>query len=626
MNLASALHAAVSGLRATQVGMDVVAQNVANAGSAGYTRRTTNPVQSLIGEQTSGVKLGVVERTLDTILQKHLRLETSGAAYTSTMARFATELDKLFGEPGSVGALDTSLNTFTAKLQALAADPGAFSARSGVLDAAGALASHIAAIAETVQALRSEAEGRIATGLGRANDLLKGIGELDGNIRATLGNNVDPGLLDERDRLITELSQLMDVQVMTASNGGVTLTTTGGLTLFNGGTPVKFTFDARGKLGPEAVYSANDSERGVGKIVAETLGGMTIDVLAHDLIRAGEIGAAIDLRDDALVQVQRQLDELAAGLSRALSDRQVAGIATPPGPPDGFTIDLTGLQAGNAVTIEYRANGAGGATRRIVLMPTDGPATIVPGDTADPSATIIPFDRSLGFAGAVAAVQAELTARSINLAVDVSAPNTLRVLDDGVANTTDVSAVSAGITVTTTDSGENQLPFFIDSGANNRPFTGAFENGHSQLRGFAQRIRVNPNLQANRGEALVKFAASTPQGDTKRPLFLVDALTSRTQTFSAAAEINGRGGAYVTTVTDFVRRVVEAQGANAEAAQRLDEGQSIALAAVEARFAEKSGVNVDQEMAQLVQLQTAYGANARVMTAIRDMFDILMRI
>jgi flagellar hook-associated protein 1 len=79
-------------------------------------------------------------------------------------------------------------------------------------------------------------------------------------------------------------------------------------------------------------------------------------------------------------------------------------------------------------------------------------------------------------------------------------------------------------------------------------------------------------------------------------------------------------------VTDFVRRVVETHGANAEAAQRLDEGQGIALAAVESRFAEKSGVNVDQEMSQLVQLQTAYGANARVMTAIRDMFDILMRI
>ena len=72
--------------------------------------------------------------------------------------------------------------------------------------------------------------------------------------------------------------------------------------------------------------------------------------------------------------------------------------------------------------------------------------------------------------------------------------------------------------------------------------------------------------------------------------------------------------------------MVEAQGANAEHAERLDEGQSVALAAIESRFAEESGVNIDQEMAQLVQLQTAYGANARVMTAVRDMMDLLMRI
>ena len=63
-----------------------------------------------------------------------------------------------------------------------------------------------------------------------------------------------------------------------------------------------------------------------------------------------------------------------------------------------------------------------------------------------------------------------------------------------------------------------------------------------------------------------------------------------------------------------------------KAAARLDEGQSVALAAIESRFAETSGVNIDQEMAQLVTLQMAYGANARVMTAVRDMMDMLMRM
>jgi flagellar hook-associated protein 1 FlgK len=263
-------------------------------------------------------------------------------------------------------------------------------------------------------------------------------------------------------------------------------------------------------------------------------------------------------------------------------------------------------------------------------MPTDGaaPATIPPGDTSDPAATIIRFDLSGGFAAGVTALQTELTNRGINLNVDVPSGTTLRILDDGAANLSDVTGVSAGITVNTATSGSPELQFFVDSGAGNGPYTGSFE-GRSQLNGFAQRIRVNPALQANRAQALVNFAtppATIPQGDATRPQFLVDALTKATRPFSSATGIGGSGPAYVTTVADFTRRIVETQGANAESAKRLDEGQGIALAAVESRFTEKTGVNVDQEMSQLVQLQTAYGANARVMTAIRDMLDLLMRM
>ena len=225
MGISSAMSAALSGLRTTQAGMDVVAANVANAQTIGYSRRTLAPVQAITGDRTTGVRTGAIERVLDTIVQKQLRHETSGAAYTSTLARFAGELDRLFGEPGSVGALDTSLNDFTAALQTLAADPASFAARSGALSAGGILASHVATIAESVQALRGEAEGRIATAVDRANQLLKGIAELDANIISSRSSATAPGLLDERDRLITELSQLMDVQTMTAPNGSVTLTT-----------------------------------------------------------------------------------------------------------------------------------------------------------------------------------------------------------------------------------------------------------------------------------------------------------------------------------------------------------------------------------------------------------------
>ena len=113
-------------------------------------------------------------------------------------------------------------------------------------------------------------------------------------------------------------------------------------------------------------------------------------------------------------------------------------------------------------------------------------------------------------------------------------------------------------------------------------------------------------------------------GDPARAQQMRDAL-ERPQAVSGAAGLSG-SAAFSGSVGDIVRRTVEVQGADAAMSARLDEGQRVALAAVEGRFAQTSGVNIDEEMAQLVQLQTAYGANARVLSAVREMMDVLLRI
>jgi flagellar hook-associated protein 1 len=625
MSLMSALSAAVSGLRTTQAGIDLVAQNIANADSVGYTRRRLAPVQSVAGDRTSGVRTGEIERVLDLVAQKQLRLESSGAAYTSLNARFAAEIDRLFGQPGGIGSLDSSVNGFTQALQGLLSNPSSYSARSAVLDAGAALAGRIASVADGVQSLRTEAEHRIGSAVTRANELLSGIAEINGRIVSRGSTSANPALLDERDRLINELAQLMDVQTIQGQNGSVILMTLSGATLFDGSSAVTLSFDGRGTLGANALYSPVEGERGVGTVTATTVRGTAVDLVATNMIRSGEIAAALELRDRTLVQAQRQLDELAAGLSRALSDRAAPVAAAASGAQTGFQIDFAGWQPGNAITVDYTQ---AGAARRIILVPTNGaaPDPIPAADTADPNATVVRVDMSGGFAAAAAAIQGELTARGINLNVSSPAPNAFRFLDDGAGNTTDVTSVSAGVTVTGLTSGAPQLPLFVDAGYGHTPFTGSFEGG-SHLTGFAQRMAVNPALLDDRSRLVVFSAAPpTPQGDTARPQHLLDSLTKASRTFSAASGIGGVAAPYASNVVEFAQRIVETQASNAEGMQRLDEGQKVALAAIESRFAELSGVNIDQEMAQLVALQTAYGANARVMTAVRDMLDMLMRI
>jgi flagellar hook-associated protein 1 FlgK len=626
MGLLTALNAATSGLRTTQAGIDVVAQNIANADTVGYSRRRMEPLQTVSGDRTSGVRGGEIQRILDLAAQKQLRLETSGAAYTSLASRFATELDRLFGPPGGVGSLDGAVNGFTQSLQALLSNPASYSARAAVLDAGTALAGRIASIAGGVQLLRGEAENRISAAVTRANELLTGIAEINGKVVGQSAIGSSPALLDERDRLITELSQIVDVHVRQDQNGSVTLTTTAGLMLFDGSSAVRLSFDGRGTVGAHSAYSTVDAERGVGTITATTGQGTTVDIVAGKLIRSGEIAAALELRDETLVQAQRQLDELAAGLSRALSDRAapVTDLAVPG--TGGFDVDLTGLQAGNAVTLQFNDLAAGGVAKRIVIVPTNGaaPNAVPAADTADPAARIIRVDISGGLAAAIGAIETALEPQ-----FDVTNPsplgaNNLRVL--GVAGLSGITGLSAGITVTGLTDGHPQLPFFVDAGYGNTPFTGSFE-GRSHLTGLAQRLALNPALRNDPSRLVVhSLSPMTPQGDTARPQHLLDSLTRATRTFSAASGIGGVNAPYASTVLEFAQRVVETQGANAESMGRLNEGQQVAYAAIQSRFAELAGVNVDQEMALLVQLQTAYGANARVMTAVRDMLDMLLRI
>jgi len=617
MGLMSALNIAVSGLRTTQAGMGLVSQNIANADTAGYTRRRMSTIEVVSGGQASGVRAGNVQRMLDVIAQKQLFLENAGAGYTSMLSRYAVEVDRLFGQPGTSGSLDAAVNNFTQSLQQLLSDPGIHARRAAVLDSAGVLASRISSISNSIQALRSDAETRIASAVERANGLLEGIADLNAKILSNT-SAPSPALLDERDRMIGELSKLMDVQVTNNPNGSVTLATTGGMALFSGLSPVKLTFDGRGSLTPHSTYSTDADQRGVGTIRAVTGNGVPFDLVANKMIRSGEIAAALEMRDTTLVEAQRQLDELAAGLARALSDRP----ATVSNVTGGFNIDLTGLQAGNVVTLDVMI---GGTQRRIAIVPTNGqaPANIPPSALSDPSVTVIRWDISGGINSAAAgSLQSALSNAGVN--INVSSPESGKL--QFVNGTNTVRGVSASITVTGLTDGYPQLPFFVDGGNNFAPFTGSFEGG-SQLTGFAQRLAINPALKSDPSRLVVyNTSPPTPQGDTTRVQHILDSLTKGSYTFSASARVGGINRPLTTSVTDFASRIIEAQGAKAETAKRLDEGQKVALAAIESRFAETAAVNIDEEMAQLVQLQTAYGANARVMTAVRELMDVLLRI
>ena len=619
MGISTSLNTAINGLNATQVGIGIVSQNVANAGTTGYVRRTVSTADSLSG-RTVGVQSTQVQRLLDKIVQHQLWQEASGAAYTSTRASALSNLDKLYGAPGSATALDTVFNKFTNALQALQNDPSSYSLRSQVIDNATQLARQLNTLSSGVQALRSQAENGIATGVAKVNDLLGALSKVNARIVGSPNDSATAALKDQRDLILSELSQYVDIKTTEDARGSVSIVTSSGTQLFDGQAAVTFTFDEHPGLGSEDQWNIDPTQRGVGTIKIRDASGNVSDAIANRIFRSGEIAANIELRDKTLVQAQAQLDEIAAQMAKALSENSLSSTAFPPSPaaPTGLDLDLgfdPTRQRLNTLTFDYTPTPPG-PTRHFSFV--NAPAgTTLPAST-DPNTTVIAIDFSAGPASVAAQIQNALdTNGATGFTVANPAGSTLRITEPGGR----VAGLGAKTSVLTADAATPGMPLFVD--ADNKPFVASYDEA-TRKTGLAARIAVNADVIKDR--SLLVGPAGTAAGDTTRPKALLNSLTSSVRSFDNSSSPDGSTAQFSGTLTSFVQRVVSSQGQAVEAAKRLNEGQQVALASIQSRFQETSQVNVDQEMSMLIELQTAYAANARIISTVKEMMDVLMRV
>ena len=621
MSLANAISSALSGLRATQTGVGLIANNIANAETPGYVRKSILQTTTAAGSG-GGVRVVGVQREINMFVQRQLRAELAGASYANALSGFHGRIEQVYGQPGGVNSLDTLFNGFSNSLQALANGPESIAARGQVLNEAAVLAQHLNAMSADIQALRSQAESSIGGAVNRINEILSGIERLSNSIvGADQASPETAALLDQRDTLITELSALVDVRTVDSADGNMSIFTTSGVSLFDRKASV-LRFDGRDALDANSLWNADPNLRNVGTIKLVSPSGYEVDLVADKSFRSGSLAAHLQMRDETLVQAQAQLDEIAHALSLALSNRTVGG-TTVTGPPDGFSLDLAALQNGNTVSLTYTDN-LTGQQQRVTLVRVDDSGALPLGNdfTPDPNDTVIGVDFSGGMASVVSQLNTALAATGLTF--DNPSGSVLRVVDDGAPDLWDVDGFSASITTSTFNSGDPTMPFFVDGGTGGL-YTNAVYPGSRQKLGYAARIALNPALLEDPSR-LIAYAPGTAQGDPTRPDFLEQQLTAATQLFSAETGIGSENGPYSGTLADFVRQTISFQGANAENAHRLKEGQDVVLTALQTRYNESAGVNVDTEMANLLVLQTAYGANARVLSAVKEMLDALMRI
>ncbi len=606
MGLITSMSNAVTGLRINQDSIDILSRNVANAGTPGYHRQSLNVVDYNSQNGTYARSEGV-NRAFNVSLQTYYNRQVSDTASVGVVADYLSQLQSYLGKPGDAGSLDTMFGSLKNSLQSLATSPDDYTTRSDVVSHAQSLAQRLNQLSNITQELRRETETQIAGGVTDLNNMLTSLQEI--NLRMLdlgMTDSARASLHDQRDRLVSGIAERIDVRADYRPDGTVAIMTRSGVGLLDHGVS-KFGFATAGSLSATTQASLYTDQSKVGTLTLTTPSGLTIDLVQQGILQGGELAGLVTLRDKTLVEFQNQLDEIAAGLAAVFSTISRSG--EPVGPidaPEGLKVDITGMRPGNDVLLNYSKDGV--AHRVRVLNSTDGKdyvdasgQRVISVDLSDPAAAATVLNAKvpgLVFSGA---------ADTLEVRGSTGAPGDFKV-NTLVSRTTATGAA-----------GELGLSMFTDQG---QPFTNNIDTDPPQKLGFAARIAINPDLLSD-NRLLVQLELGGTLGDATRPEYLLDQLSAMNFVTGGSPTVNSGKMPLNGTLGDMIGQVLNFQGTSINSTLSNRDDRQLTLDTIMDQMESEYGVNVDEEMARLMELQNAYAANARIISVVKELLDTL---
>lgn len=609
MGLTTSLTNAVSGLRINQDSLDILSRNIANSGTPGYHRQSLNIVDYNTQDSSYARSVGT-KRAFNQSLQSYYTRQVSDTANSSIQANFLDRLQGFLGKPGTAGSIDTVFGSLQNALQGIATSPDDYNSRAQAVSAAQSMVETLNRLSGTIQGMRQETEGQIASNVHNINGMLNSLSEVNTRmLDLGMTDTARASLLDQRDRLVSSVAEIIDVRADYRSDGTVSLMTRSGVGLLDNGVST-FKFESAGNLSPNSLFDVDPAKTKVGKLTLTTPSGLTIDLVTQGVLQGGELGGLVTLRDKTLVEAQDQLDEIAAGLAQAFSTNKTNGVAATSGAANGLDLDISNLAPGNDVLLTYSENGVDKRVRVVNTTKAE--------DYIDASGQrVIGVDFSAG-ATAVAAV---LDAKLPNLDITSTGANNLRIMDDGAAGRTDVKTAVARSSSTGLQGTGLGINLFVDQG--NAAFTNNLDTDPPQKQGFANRISINPAIIAD-NRLLVQYEVGGTLGDSDRADYVIDQL-SKMQFVSGGNPAANTGRFQLSgNLSEVISQVVGFQGTTVNAAITKNDDRQLTLDTIVDQMESDYGVNVDEEMARLMELQNAYAANARVVSVVKELLDTLL--
>ncbi len=310
MSLSNSISNAFSGLTVTSRAAQLVSSNLANALNENYSRQEIE----LSSSQNGGAFLANTKRIVDRALIADRRDSIAGLGLANERTAGALAFENAIGFPSDASSIPAHLNRFDAALRYLESDPGSEVRLRDVLSTAASMSTRLNTIQTDIQSQRMHADGQIDIAVNTLNTSLSQIVELNEKIvSANVNGRETSTLLDQRQSLIDQVSELIPVREMRRSHDSISLVSANGMMLIDSGA-VSFNFTRSNLIMPHMLVENGD-------LSAMSVGNNQIDLSNENgPLSGGRLQALFEMRDRTSVENQDQVDAFALDLATRFHD------------------------------------------------------------------------------------------------------------------------------------------------------------------------------------------------------------------------------------------------------------------------------------------------------------------
>lgn len=623
--MADLLSTGISGLLTSRIALDVTGHNISNVNTDGFSRQRVTfdartPLQTgpfFVGQ---GVQTSSIERIFSQFLIEGVRSATSGESRLGAFDEMASRLDNLLADR-AIG-LQPALSGFFASVQDLANNPSDTAARTALLGQANALTDRFNGIAREMERIDADLNRRISDSVSQINELGRSIAALNAEIQVSAAsspsNRPAADLLDKRDGLLKQLAGVVGLNAVVQDDSSINVFVGSGQAL------------VLGNRSNQLAAVANPFDPTRTEVAVASTG-----VVVSAQINGGELGGLLDVRRDLLDPARAQLGRTAAGLALAFNEQHRAGM------------DLNGALGGDffsvpGPTVSGVASNSAGLTLNASI--------------ADISA-VTPFSYVLGFDGAAYSLTrsdgAAIAMTGTGTALDPFVADGLNLVVAGTAAAGDrfqirpVLAAASGIDVAITQtnriaaavpmrslrdganlgSGIISAPRVVDAAnpALLTPLTISFTAANTYQINGAGAFAYSPGSTISVNGLEFEISEVPATGDVFTVVPNAGGVGDNSNALRLGEIINKGvldGGA-TSIGSGFGQLVAQVGSSTAQARIGLDAQRALRNQAEQAQQS-VSGVNLDEEAANLLRFEQSFQASARVIAVADTLFQTLL--